>query len=134
MNTIGLQLAFNSTSFKKVYHISQPHPGPDRAVGTPRSCVGAAAARTGAVSGRMQGGRSPPYRAAVTVPQLRRRRRACRSAPQLCRGCRPVPQAAASGPRRQISNDGLAVGAGAVAGAGSVGGEKGSMDKRAVKV
>ena len=29
LTTIGLQLAFNSKGFKKVYHISEPHPGPD---------------------------------------------------------------------------------------------------------
>ena len=29
LNTKGLHLAFNSKSFKKMYQISQPHPGPD---------------------------------------------------------------------------------------------------------
>ena len=51
----------------------------------------------------MQGGRSPQYRAAA--PQLRRRRRASRSAPQQCRRSRPVPR-----PRRQICSGGLSIG------------------------
>ena len=96
--------------------------GASAPVDPPRSRVGAVVPRSGAVSGRLPGGRSPPYSAAA--PQLRQRRRPTAASV-------PPPRTTGRGERPAAANLQPWT-PGAVAGTGSEGGGKGLCGKSAV--